>query len=297
MSKKGLAYFLILPAFLALMLVHVIPMLWGVIISFLDLNVQNITRWHSAPFIGLDNFKLVFESGSNITKDFWNSILNVSYFALMTIVTGYLIGLGVALLLNKEFPFRTVVRGIILLPFITPDTVAFSFWRFIFNSRIGILNHMLKSANIIENNIVWLVGKNSIYAVAIASIWKGWPLAALMLLAALQQIPQQLYDAAKIDGANIWNRFRYVTFPYLKPVTKTLIIFNVLWNAYAYNQFYIMLGKNPGPHADIPALYIVRRAFDNLKYGQGAALSIVLLLLMLAVVSIMYYFFRVRAES
>lgn len=297
MSKKGLAYFLILPAFLALLFVHVIPMLWGVIISFLDLNVQNITQWQNAPFIGLDNFKLVFDSSSRVFMGFWNSVKNVAYFALMTITTGYLIGLGVALLLNKDFPFRTAVRGIILLPFITPDTVAFSFWRFIFRSRIGILNKMLRSAGIIEKNMVWLVGKNSIYAVAIASIWKGWPLAALMLLAALQQVPQQLYDAAQIDGANVWQRFRYVTFPYLKPVTKTLIIFNILWNAYAFNQFRVMLGEDPGPSADIPALYIVRRAFDNLKYGEGAALSIVLLLLMLIIVSILYYFFRVRAES
>ncbi len=297
MSKKGLAYFLILPALLALLFVHVIPMIWGIVISFLDLNVRNIINWQSAPFVKLQNYMLVFKPGTVIFTGFWRSVINITKFGLITIISGYFIGLGVALLLNKDFPGRTIMRGLILLPFVTPDTVAFSFWRFIFRSRIGILNDMLKSLGIIQDNIIWLVGDRSLYAVAIASIWKGWPLVALMLLAALQQIPQQLYDAAKIDGANAWQRFKYVTFPYLKPVTKTLIIFNILWNFNAFNQFRVMLSENPGRQADIPALFIMRQAFNHFKYGQGAALSIVLLLIMLVFTGIYFYVFRVKSDS
>ena len=297
MNKKRLAYILILPAVLALLFVHVIPMIWGIIISFLDLNVQNILNWQSAPFIKLENYMQVFRSGTPIFSGFWQSVFNITKYAVVVISFGYFIGLGVALLLNKKFPGRTVMRGLILLPFITPDTVAFSFWRFIFRSRIGILNKMLKSVGLIEENIIWLVGSKSLYSVMIASIWKGWPLCALMLLAALQQIPAQLYDAAKIDGANAWQRFRYITFPYLKPVTKTLIIFNILWNFNAFNQFRVMLSGNPGKHADIPALFIMRQAFNHFKYGEGAALSIVLLLIMLIVSGLYFYIFRVRSES
>lgn len=297
MSKKRLAYILILPAVIALLFVHVIPMLWGIIISFLDLNVRNILNWQSAPFVKLKNYMQVFESGTTMYAGFWRAVGNITIYAAIVIFFGYFIGLGVALLLNKKFPGRTLMRGLILLPFITPDTVAFSFWRFIFRSRIGILNEMLQSLGLIQENIIWLVGNRSLYAVAIASIWKGWPLSALMLLAALQQIPGQLYDAAKIDGANAWQRFRYVTFPYLKPVTKTLIIFNILWNFNAFNQFRVMLSENPGKHADIPALFIMRQAFNHFKYGEGAALSIVLLLIMLIVAGIYFYIFRVRSES
>ncbi|MFW5986160.1 MAG: carbohydrate ABC transporter permease, partial [Halanaerobiales bacterium] len=164
-------------------------------------------------------------------------------------------------------------------------------------SRIGILNKILRTLGLIETNIIWLVGDRSLYAVAVASIWKGWPLAALMLLAALQQIPKQLYDAARIDGAGIWQRFRFITFPYLKPVTKTLVIFNILWNFNAYNQFRVMLGENPGKQADIPALFIMRQTFNHFKYGQGAAFSIVLLILMLIISAFYFYIFQVRAES
>ncbi len=297
MSKKGLAYFLIIPALLALLFVHIIPMVWGFIISFLDLNVQNIINWQNAPFVKFENYLLVLKPGTTVFLGFWRSVLNITKFGLITISCGYFIGLGVALLLNKDFPGRTIMRGLILLPFITPDTVTFSFWRFIFSSRIGILNKILKSLGLIQDNIIWLVGNRSLYAVAIASIWKGWPLSALMLLAALQQIPEQLYDAAKIDGANGWQRFRYVTFPYLKPVTKTLIIFNILWNFNAFNQFRVMLSENPGKNADIPALFIMRQAFNHFKYGEGAALSIILLLIMLIITGFYFYFFRVKSDS
>ncbi|WP_226984160.1 carbohydrate ABC transporter permease [Halothermothrix orenii] len=295
-AKKSLPYMFILPALIGMLFVHIIPMLWGVVISFLDLDIYNITRWASAPFVGLENYTKGFSPVTTIGRMYFKSLFNVAYYSLLTISIGYFLGLGAALLLNRPFFGRTFIRGLILIPFITPDSVAYNFWRFIFQSRIGILNKMLLDLGLIQENIVWLVGQNSLYAVVIASIWKGWPFAALILLAGLQTIPQEIYEAARIDGASAWQRFRYITFQYLKPVTKTLMIMNILWNFFAFNQFVVLLGRSPGKYAEVPSTLIMRQAFGHFKYGLGAALSIILMLIMLIITIAYLYFFRIRAE-
>ncbi len=297
MNKKRLAYLLILPAVLAMLFVHFIPMIWGFIISFVDLDITYIMDWTKAPLVGLKNYTAGFSQVTTTGQRFVRSLINVGIFGLITISIGYFLGLGVALMLNKSFPGRTFIRGLILLPYITPDTVVFNFWRFIFQGRIGIMNKMLKSAGIIEKNIIWLVGDRSLYAVAVAAIWKGWPFGALILLAGLQTIPGEVNEAAIIDGASGWQRFRYITFPYLKPVTKTFIIMNILWNFNAFNQFYIMLGNNPGLAAEVPSTLILRQAFNHFEYGLGSALSMILFAIMLVITAVYFYFFRIRSEE
>ncbi len=297
MNKKRLAYFLILPAVLAMLFVHIIPMIWGFVISFMDLDITYIMDWTKAPFVGLENYAKGFSHVTTIGKRFGRSMLNVGIFGFLTITIGYFMGLGAALLLNKPFPGRTLVRGLILLPYITPDTVTFNFWRFIFQARIGILNKMLKSVGLIHDNVIWLVGNKSLYAVTVAAIWKGWPFGALILLAGLQTIPREIYEAAMIDGASAWQRFKYITFPYLKPVTKTFIIMNILWNFNAFNQFYVMLGNDPGMAAEVPSTLILRRAFNHFEYGLGSALSMMLFALMIVITALYFYFFRIRSQE
>lgn len=295
MKRKRLAYLLILPAVIGMLFVHFIPMIWGFIISFMDLDITYIMDWTAAPFIGLKNYMEGFSQVTTIGRRFIRSLINVGYFGFLTVSIGYFLGLGVALLLNKPFPGRTFVRGLILLPYITPDTVVFNFWRFIFQARIGILNKMLKTVGIIDHNLIWLVGDRSLYAVAVAAIWKWWPFGALVLLAGLQAIPGDIYEAARIDGASGWQRFKYITFPYLKPVTKTFIIMNILWNFNAFNQFYVMLGSDPGLAAEVPSTLILRQAFNHLDYGLGSALSMMLFAIMIVVTGLYFYFFRIRS--
>lgn len=296
LRKNSTPYLLILPAVLGMVLVHFIPMIWGFVISFLDLNIYNVINWAKAPFVGLSNYVNGFSSVTTLGQRFFRSIFNVAYYSLVTITFGYLIGLGAALLLNKKFVGRNLVRGLILLPFITPDSVTYNLWRFILQARIGILNKVLLDLGLISEQIVWLVGNKTLYAVMIASVWKGWPFTALILLAGLQSIEPELYEAAMIDGANAWQRFRYVTLPFLRPVTRTLIILNILWNFNAYNQFVVMLGDDPGRFAEAPSTLIMRQAFNHLEYGKGAALSIILMLIMLIITIGYFYFYRVRAE-
>lgn len=293
-KSRSLAYLFILPAVLAMIFVHIVPMVWGIMVSFRDLNVFTIRDWTTAPFVGLDNYKKGFNPVTTIGQRFWQSVYNNLFFGFFTIGIGFVIAMGVALLLNQPFYGRTFVRGLILIPYITPDVVVYNFWRFIFQARIGIFNEMLLKLGIVQDRVIWLVGRNTIWAAIIAAIWKGWPFGALMLLAGLQTIPGELCEAAKIDGANFWQRFRYITIPFLQPIIKTLMIMNILWNFHAYNQFRVLFGDDPGRYAEVPSTLIMREAFNFFRYGLGSALSVILMLIMLAVSLIYLSLFKVR---
>lgn len=291
-KKNRIAYYLLVPALICMILVHIVPMSWGFIISFIDLDIYTITNWSNAPFIGISNYLEGLNVYSPTGGRFLRSLWNITYYGIVVISFGYLIGLGVALILNQNFVGRTIVRGLILLPYIIPDSVAYSVWRFMFQARIGIVNKYLLSWSFISAPEVWLVGDKSIYAVMVASIWKGWPFTCLILLAGLQTIPFELYDAAKIDGASTWQQFRFITFPFLMPITTVLLLLSVLWNFNAFNQFYVMLGKDPGIAADVPSTLILREAFNSFHYGVGAAMSVVLMVIML--IFTIFYIKKIR---
>lgn len=279
--RHGPAYLLILPAVLAMLFVHYIPMINGAIVSFKEINLFTVSRWLDAPWIGFANFVEGFDPQGRLGARFWRSLWNVTFFGAVTITAGYVIGMAVALLLNRPFPGRNVVRALILLPYITPDSVAYSVWRFIFQARIGLVNKWLLALGIIDEPELWLVGSKSIYAVMVASIWKGWPFAALILQAGLQTIPRELHEAAMIDGASSWQRFRNVTMPLLAPVTRSLVLLSILWNYNAFNQFHVMLGRDPGVAADVPSTLILRESFTSFNFGVGSAMSLALMAIML----------------
>ncbi|HEY8392002.1 MAG TPA: sugar ABC transporter permease [Capillibacterium sp.] len=289
------AYWFILPAALCMLFVHFIPIFWGVYISFLDLDVYTLTQWTSAPWIGLGNFIQIFSGKFAVGKKFLESVYNVIIYGVITIPVGYVIGLLVALLLNRNFVGRTFVRGLILLPYITPDSVAYNVWRFIFQARLGLVNKYLLKLGLIKEPIVWLVGKRSLWAVIIASVWKGWPFGCLILLAGLQGIPAELYEAARIDGASPWQQFKMITFPMLRPVTRTLLMMNVIWNFHAYNQFYILLGGSVGD-AHVPSTFIMQEAFTNLHYGLGSAMAVVLMVIILLLITVLMQVKRKNTE-
>lgn len=279
-SKKSTAFWFLAPAVFGMLMVHFIPILWGVYIGFLDLDIYTLTAWTKAPWVGLENYRQILSSGMDIGVRYLRAFWNVIFYGLITVPAGYVIGLAVALLMNQKFFGRNLVRGLILLPYITPDSVAYNVWRFIFQARIGLVNFYLIKLGLIDEPLIWLVGDRSIVAVIIATIWKGWPFASLILLAGLQSIPKELYEAARIDGASIWQQFLKITLPLLAPISGTLLLLSSIWNFHAFNQFFILLGRDPGT-ADVPSTLILREAFNNLHYGLGSAMAVVLTLVVL----------------
>ncbi|MDY0095472.1 MAG: sugar ABC transporter permease [Candidatus Vecturithrix sp.] len=286
-SVNRLALYFILPALIATILVHFIPISWGVYIGFIDLDIKTLAQWTKAPFVGLQNFYTIFESASNVGERFIQSLWNIVLYGVITIPAGFAIALAVALLLHQQFVGRTLVRGLILLPYITPDAVMYNVWRFLFQARIGLVNKYLIAWGLIDEPLIWLVGERAMWSVVFSSIWKSWPFSCLILLAGLQSIPRDMYEAATIDGANWRHRFQYITFPMLWPVSRTLLLLSTIWTFHAFNQFYVMLGGDTTSRVAVPSLVILNEAFRNLHYGLGGAMSIIVLLVVFAFTSLL----------
>jgi multiple sugar transport system permease protein len=292
-SDNWIALRYIFPALFAMLIVHIIPIIMGIYLGFLDLNTYTLTQLFGAPFAGLSNFYTIFSANSDLGHRFIGSIYNIIMFGLIVIPAEFIIALGVAMLLNNQFRGVMIARGIILLPFITPDSVMFSVWRFVFQSRIGLVNKYLMSMGIIHEPTIWLVGDNAMIAVIISTIWKGWPYLCLVLLAGLKNIPNELYEASKVDGASWLQRFRMLTLPLLWPVSRTLLLISFIWNFHAFNQFFILFGGETNTKAAVPSIVIMRAAFTNLDYGLGSAMAVV----MLVVIFVLTYFWVIKRKE
>jgi multiple sugar transport system permease protein len=160
-------------------------------------------------------------------------------------------------------------------------------------SDVGIVNKILVDyTHLLGDRPVWLLGTNTMWAIIIPSIWRGMPLAILIFLAGLQAQPQELHEAAAIDGAGPWRRFRFITLPLLRPLIGVQLLFGVIYAAYQFSIPTVMFGSNPGPDADLMMTFIVRQSFSNSLYGLGAAASTMLMLVMLVWVAVWYRAFR-----
>jgi multiple sugar transport system permease protein len=179
-----------------------------------------------------------------------------------------------------------------------PSFVVALLWQFMWQSDSGIINELLVDrVGLLAERPVWLLGPNSMWAIIIPSIWRALPFAALIFLAGLQAIPDELYEAASIDGAGAWRRFRHVTLPLLRPLIAIQLLFGVIYSAYQFAIPFVMLGTNPGPHADLLMTLVVRQSFTNNLFGYGAAISTLLMLAMLVWVAVWYTAFRRDLEA
>ena len=190
-------------------------------------------------------------------------------------------GLVVALLLNREMRGMRLVRTLMLAPWIVPSFVVAVLWQFMWQSDVGIVNKVLVDyTHILGERPIWLLGDNTMWAIVIPSVWRGLPFAMIFFLAGLQAIPNELHEAAAIDGAGPLRRFRHITLPLLRPLIAVQLLFGVIYAAYQFAIPYIMLGSNPGPDADLMMTLIYRQSFSNNLFGFGAAASTLLMLAM-----------------
>jgi multiple sugar transport system permease protein len=192
------------------------------------------------------------------------------------------------MLVNSEFRGRRWFRALFLIPYALPVYVAVIAWSFMLQQNNGAMNTLLvDNLHLLEERPFWLIGSNAFWSVVMTSLWRSWPFAFLMLLAGLQSIPAQLYEAASIDGASRWRRFRTITLPLLRPVNLVLLLVLFLWTFNEFNTPYVLFGQAPPAAADLLSLHIYVNSFVDWNFGLGAAMS-VLLLLFLLVVSVIY---------
>jgi len=279
-----LAYWYVLPAVVAMVWVHLIPMLWGIYISFRNLNIFYMTSWSAAPFIGLGNYQRAIASVVGRGSEFANSFLVTMLFVLSSLVGCYVLGMTCALLLSQDFRGKNILRGLMLLPYITPQVVSAVTMGFIFERDWGIINYALLRLHIIGEPVSWLVGSNAFVPLAITGIWINWPFWFVSLLAALQTIPRELYEAAQADGASGVQQFRFVTLPLLTPVTSILTLVSFLWTFNNFSIANVLYGSTPSPSADVLSLHIYNVSFKQWNFGLASAMAFLIMLVLFVIV-------------
>jgi ABC-type sugar transport system permease subunit len=268
-SDRRLAWLLVLPALGLVALVAVFPLGWTV---WESLHLHDLRMpWRGRPFIGLDNY---LELAGD--PRFHGALLHTAGFALVSVGLEMVLGLALALGLDRAFRGRGAVRALVLLPWAIPTVVAALLWRFMFESQAGIVNAALVATGIVDEPVVWFVRAATAWVpVVLADVWKATPFVALLLLAGLQQIDRSLYEAAAVDGAGWWHQLRKITLPLLRPALLVALIFRTLDAFRVFDLIYVMTGGGPGTSTEPIALYTFDTLLQNLRFGYGAALSLV----------------------
>jgi multiple sugar transport system permease protein len=293
-SRRRFVAALVAPALVFMVLVHLLPALGGFYLSFKNLNLFTFSQLFDAPWAGFDNYRsILFEPDNPLQSGFVGAVQNTLVYTFWTVAGTLGGGLAVALLLNREMRGIKVVRTLMLTPWIVPSFVVAVLWQFMWQSDVGIINKVLVDyTGVLGERPVWLIGPNSLWAIIIPSIWRGLPFAMLIFLAGLQAMPRELHEAAAIDGAGPWKRFRYITLPLLRPLIGVQLLFGVIYATYQFSIPYVMFGSNPGPDADLMMTLIVRQSFSNNLFGYGSAVSVLLMMAMFVWVAVWYRAFK-----
>jgi multiple sugar transport system permease protein len=293
-SRHRVAYAMIAPAVAIMVLIHLLPTAGGLFLSFKNLNTFTFAQLFDAPWAGLDNYKaILFDSGNPLRAGFLGAVQNTAVYTFWVLTGTICGGMAVALLLNRQMRGQKVVRTLMLTPWIVPSFVVAVLWQFMWQSDVGVINKLLVDwTGLLSERPVWLIGPNSLWAIIIPSIWRGLPFCMLIFLAGLQAMPKELYEAAALDGAGAWRRFRYITLPLMRPLIAVQLLFGFIYATYQFAIPYVMLGTNPGPDADLMMTLIVRQSFQNNLFGVGAAASTLLMLVMFAWIAIWWRTFR-----
>ncbi|MBD0735064.1 carbohydrate ABC transporter permease [Streptomyces sp. CBMA29] len=295
LRRVGVPYLMLLPALILELLIHLVPMVVGIVISFKGLTQFFIRDWGSAPWTGLDNYRLAVKFnqpvGEALLHSFWVTVM----FTVLSVGLSWLIGTAAAILMQDAFRGRAVMRAIFLVPYALPVYAAVITWAFMFQQDTGLVNHVLHDQlHLTSNKPFWLIGDNSFWALVIVSVWKSWPFAFLCLMAGLQNIPRELYEAAAMDGAGIWQQIRKITLPSLRPVNQVLVLVLFLWTFNDFNTPFVLFG-NSAPHAaDLISIHIYQSSFITWNFGSGSAMSVLLLLFLLVVTAFYLLFTRKR---
>lgn len=224
-------------------------------------------------FVGLQNYIDVFKD-----EYFINSTWVTIKYMFITVIGRFLLGFGAALLLNKSFKGRGLARALLIIPWAVPEVVACLVWILMYDKDFGVVNYMLQNMGLISTNIAFLQDAGVALPAAMAvNIWKGFPFVAIMLLAGMQSIDQQLYEAATVDGANSFHKFRYVTLPSLRPVSLVVMLLLIIWTIKDFAIAYLLAKGGPSRATEILTIFVQQTAFKYFNFGKAAATGMIML--------------------
>jgi len=269
-SDERLALTFVAPALSAILLIALFPLAWTLweSVHLHDLRMP----WLGKPFIGLRNYGDALVDGR-----FWQALGHTAFFAAASISLELVLGLALALAMNRAFRGRGLVRAAVLVPWAIPTVVAALLWRFLFDAQAGIVNAMLVKTGVLDAPIVWFVRAATAWVpIILADVWKTTPFVALLLLAGLQNIDASLYEAAATDGAGAGWQLRHITLPLLKPAILVVLIFRTLDAFRVFDLIYVLSGGGPGTSTEPISLYAFNALLQNLEFGYGSALSVII---------------------
>ncbi|MEU5596763.1 sugar ABC transporter permease [Streptomyces sp. NPDC020298] len=285
--RTGLPYLLLLPALLLELLVHLVPMVIGTVMSFKELTQFYIRDWGTAPWSGFGNYRVSMDFDAPVGEALLHSFFVTVGFTLLSVALCWLIGTAAAIFMQDTFRGRGLLRALFLVPYALPVYAAVITWVFMFQHDNGLVNHVLHDQlHLTGKPSFWLIGDNSFYALLVVSVWKGWPFAFLIVMAGLQNIPSELYEAAALDGAGRWQQIRRITLPSLRPVNQVLVLVLFLWTFNDFNTPYVLFGKAAPEAADLISVHIYQASFVTWNFGTGSAMSVLLLMFLLAVTGV-----------
>jgi multiple sugar transport system permease protein len=279
-NRNWLGFWFMLPAMGFLILFLAYPLGLGIWISFTDARIGR-----PGQFIGTENYEWLWDDSI-----FWLSVFNTLLYTFVASAIKFAIGLYLALLLNENLPFKAMLRALVLIPFIVPTVLsALAFW-WIFDAQFSIISWSLKQMGLITNNINFLGDVTWARACVIfANIWRGVPFVAITLLAGLQTVSPSLYEAAPLDGATNWQRFRFITYPLLTPIIAVVMTFSVLFTFTDFQLIWAMTRGGPVNATHLMATLSYQRAIIGGVLGEGAAISNAMIPFLLAAIMISWF--------
>ncbi len=274
----ALAYLLLIPLFLILFLLLAYPIASAVWITLQDKTIGMVGR-----FIGLENYReLLFDD-----PFFWQVVRNGFIFTVGSVLLKLLVGMVMALVLNQQLVWRGLWRGLLLMPWVAPTVVTALSWRWILDLT-GVLNHILRELGLMTTSIPWLAQYGTaLLSLILVNTWRGFPFFGITLLAGMQAIPQELYEAAEIDGASVWQRFRYVTVPSLRTVMLVVTILSIIWTFNDFSIVWLLTGGGPGHATDVFATYTYKLGFITSRLGYGQTVSVILAPVLIVIIMIL----------
>jgi multiple sugar transport system permease protein len=275
LRKRLVGYSYLVPAVLCMLATVVVPIGLAIKMSLYNDVLYKPQDYH---FIGLGNYVRLVED-----PVFWLTLWNSVVWVFGSVVLQFVAGFGAALLLHRTFRGRALVRTLTLLPWIIPGVVVGLIWEWLYQPNYGVINDLLLKAGWMHDRVAWLSSPDlAMGAVVVTNVWRGIPFFAIMLLAGLQAIPDELYEAAQVDGAGVLSRFYHITLPLLRPIIVVATATRIIWTFNYADLIFVMTGGGPANATQITSTYTLMQAYSNLDFGYAGALSVVLLLVMLA---------------
>src|ERR687894_3275848 len=277
------------PALVFIVLIMVYPLGYNLYLSLHDATVGTLLTGN-APFIGLENYRKIIGDPT-----FRHSVVVSALFTGGSLFFQFIGGFALALFFNRSFPGSGFLRALLLLGWLLPIVVSANIWRWMLDGSFGPVKYLLRSVGLLQDPVFWLTEPSTaLIGVIVANIWLGVPFNAILLLAGLQGISLSLYEAAKIDGANAWQRFRYITLPQMRPVSLTVLLLGFIYTFKVFDLIFVMTGGGPANATTTLPILTYNLTFEFYQFGTGAAAASLLLMISLALSVV--YLLLVRRE-